>query len=274
MTASFLGEIILYPIKSVGGISVKQWPVVKTGLLYDRQWMLIDEHGQFLSQRKLPKMALIKTAIQDDQLMVSAPTMTDLSIALKPAEGEWLEANVWEYTGQARSVSAEVDQWFSQFLELPCRLVYHPEESLRSVDPDYALDTDSVAFSDGFPFLLVSENSLNVLNESAQLNLTMARFRPNLVVTGCKAYAEDAWREIRIAEIDFRLPKPCSRCSIPAIDPDTALIEKAPLTALNNTRKWQNKVYFGQNAIHNQTGFLSVGDEVHINKLGEQQPPL
>ena len=274
MTASFLSEIILYPIKSVAGISVKQWPVVKTGLLYDRQWMLIDEQGQFLSQRKLPKMALIKSAIQDDQLMITAPVMSDLLIALKPAEGDWVEAAVWEYTGQARSVSAQADQWFSQFLELPCRLVYHPEESVRIVDPDYALDTDSVAFSDGFPFLVVSENSLHALNESAQLSLTMARFRPNLVVSGCEGYAEDYWREITIGRIDFRLPKPCSRCSIPAINPETALIEKAPLTALNNTRKWQNKVYFGQNAIHNQTGLLSIGDVVQINKLGPQQPPL
>ena len=274
MIQSFLSEIILYPIKSLAGISVKQWPVVKTGLMYDRQWMLIDEQGQFLTQRKLPKMALIKTAILAEQLIVSAPAMPDLSISLKPAIGEWLEATVWEYTGQARSVSKEVDQWFSVFLETPSRMVYHPEDSLRIVDPDYALRTDSVAFSDGFPFLLVSENSLCALNESANLQLTMARFRPNLVVSACDAYAEDTWREVRIAEIDFRLPKPCSRCSIPAIDPETALIEKSPLTALNNTRKWQNKVYFGQNAIHNQTGFLSVGEVVHINKLGEQQPPL
>ena len=274
MIQSFLSEIILYPIKSLAGISVKQWPVVKTGLMYDRQWMLIDEQGQFLSQRKLPKMALIKTAILAEQLIVSAPAMPDLSISLKPAIGEWLEATVWEYTGQARSVSTEADQWFSTFLETPSRLVYHPEDSLRIVDPDYALRTDSVAFSDGFPFLLVSENSLCALNESANLQLTMARFRPNLVVSACDAYAEDSWREVSIAEIDFRLPKPCSRCSIPAINPETALIEKSPLTALNNTRKWQNKVYFGQNAIHNQTGLLSVGDVVHIDKLGEPQPPL
>ena len=274
MIQSFLSEIILYPIKSLAGISVKQWPVVKTGLMYDRQWMLIDEQGQFLSQRKLPKMALIKTAILGEQFIVSAPAMLDLSISLKPAIGEWLEATVWEYTGQARSVSTEADQWFSTFLETPSRLVYHPEDSLRIVDSNYALSTDSVAFSDGFPFLLVSENSLCALNESANLQLTMARFRPNLVVSACDAYAEDSWREVSIAEIDFRLPKPCSRCSIPAIDLETALIEKAPLTALNNTRKWQNKVYFGQNAIHNQTGLLSVGDVVHINKLGEQQPPL
>jgi uncharacterized protein len=107
-----------------------------------------------------------------------------------------------------------------------------------------------------------------------QLNLAMARFRPNLVVSGCEGYAEDTWREITIGAISFRLPKPCSRCLVPTIDPETGQIGKEPLTTLNRLRKWQNKVYFGQNALHNQSGMLSVGDSVHINLTGNQQPPL
>jgi uncharacterized protein YcbX len=102
----------------------------------------------------------------------------------------------------------------------------------------------------------------------------MNRFRPNLVIAGCESYAEDSWRDIRIGDIDFKLPKPCSRCAIPTIDPETAQTGKEPLTTLNRLRKWQNKVYFGQNAIHNKSGSLSVGDKVHIILTGEKQPPL
>jgi uncharacterized protein len=112
------------------------------------------------------------------------------------------------------------------------------------------------------------------LNQAMQLDLAMARFRPNLVVSGCDAYAEDFWRQITIGNIGFRLPKPCSRCSVPTIDPVTGKTGKEPLTTLNRLRKWQNKVYFGQNALHDDLGVLSVGDNVQINLTGTQQPPF
>ena len=102
----------------------------------------------------------------------------------------------------------------------------------------------------------------------------MARFRPNLVISGCSEYAEDSWREISIGSIDFRLPKPCSRCAIPTIDPDTAQSGKEPLRTLNRIRKWQNNVYFGQNALHNQCGLLTVGDTVLVKATGAKQPPI
>jgi uncharacterized protein YcbX len=106
------------------------------------------------------------------------------------------------------------------------------------------------------------------------LALPMRRFRPNLVVAGCDAYAEDTWREISISGINFRLPKPCSRCSVPTIDPETALTGKEPLTTLNRLRKWEGKVYFGQNVLHDHVGVLTVGDDVVIKTTGEKQPPL
>lgn len=236
--------------------------------------MLIDKNRQFLSQRKLPNMALIKTALTDNNLILSAPGMENLFVPLEPTEGEIIDSTIWDDQCAARSVSAEADQWLSDFLHQDCRLVYQPNEVIRPVDPVYARPADKVAFSDGFPFLIVSENSLAALNHEMQLNLPMIRFRPNLVISGCPAYAEDSWREISIGSIDFRLPKPCSRCSIPTIDPDTAEIGKEPLTTLSRTRKWQNKVYFGQNALHNQCGRLTVGDTVRIKATGAKQPPL
>jgi len=274
MTDITLTAITLYPVKSLAGISVNSWPVIRTGLKYDRQWMLIDADRQFLSQRKLPQMALIKTALTDTHLILSAQGRDDLLLALAPSGGDVIDSQIWADQCAATSVSAEADHWLSDFLNRDCRLVYQPETLLRPVDVHYGLPTDTVAFSDGFPFLLISENSLVSLNNDMALDLPMTRFRPNLVVAGCEGYAEDRWREISIGAIDFRLPKPCSRCSVIVIDPESAEIGQEPLRTLNLTRKWQNKVYFGQNALHDQQGQLTVGDRVYIKVIGDKQPPL
>lgn len=269
-----LNALIVYPVKSLAGIIVSSWPVVQTGFQYDRQWMLVDTDGQFLSQRRLPAMALIKTQLDGQTLVLSASGQSDFHLPLVPAIGPVVACTVWEDACNARHVSDEADAWFSAVLQQDCRLVYLPDEEVRLVDPDYAVPSDRTAFSDGFPFLLVSENSLVALNTEMGQDMSMARFRPNLVVAGCEGYAEDTWRQIRIGDIGFRLPKPCSRCSIPTIDPDTAQTGKEPLTALNRTRKWQNKVYFGQNALHDQTGVLKLGDVVTVLESGGRQPPI
>ena len=274
MTHFVLSGIFIYPVKSLSGISANSWPVTEKGFQHDRKWMIIDNDRQFLSQRKLPKMALIKTALTDKNLILSAPDMANLSLPLEPVDGQIINSTIWHDQCDARSVSTEADQWLSDFLDLDCRLVYQPDEVIRPVDPHYAKSGDKVAFSDGFPFLIISENSLVALNHEMQLNLPMTRFRPNLVISDCPAYAEDSWREISIGAVDFRLPKPCSRCSVPTIDPETAQTGKEPLTTLNRTRNWQNKVYFGQNALHNQCGQLTVGDTVHIKLTGAKQPPI
>ncbi len=274
MTSFILSGIFIYPVKSLAGISANSWPVTERGFQHDRKWMIIDNDRQFLSQRKLPKMALIKTALTDKNLILSAADKTNLTLALDPVDGHLINSTIWHDQCGARSVSEEADQWLSDFLKQDCRLVYQPDDAVRPVDPRYANPDDQVAFSDGFPFLVISDNSLAALNHEMQLNLPMTRFRPNLVISGCSAYAEDSWREISIGPIDFRLPKPCSRCSIPAIDPETAQTGKEPLITLNRTRKWQNNVYFGQNALHNQCGRLTVGDSVQIKLTGAKQPPI
>ena len=270
-----LNSIVIYPIKSLAGIQLNQSIVTRTGLKYDRKWMLVDAQQQFLSQRSLPRMALIKTRLTDQQLIVSAPDYPDLSLPLEAPEiTESLDVTVWHDQCSAFPVSKAADQWFSDFLQTSCQLVYQPESSTRTVDQNYAQANDQTSFSDGFPFLIVSEASLAQLNQQMNLSLSMQRFRPNLVITDCTAYAEDSWREISIGEISFRLPKPCSRCSVPQIDPETALSDKEPLRTLARTRKWKNQVYFGQNALHNSEGILRIGDELIIHQTGPAQPPL
>jgi uncharacterized protein YcbX len=274
MTAVSISQIYIYPVKSLAGIGVNRWEVTETGLKCDRKWMLIDNDGQFLSQRRLPRMALIKTALTGDKLIVVAPGMNELALDLEPKSLKTIRCTIWRDDVDAWSVSKAADQWFSAFLNTGCRLVFQPDESIRRVDQNYAQPKDITALSDGFPFLLLSENSLVALNKAMQLDLPVMRFRPNLVISGCDAYAEDYWREISIGNIGFRLPKPCSRCSVPTIDPVTAETGKEPLATLNRLRKWDNKVYFGQNALHNNCGIISVGDPATIIKTGSQQPPL
>lgn len=274
MTNLMLRDIYVYPVKSLAGIRVSSWSVAASGLKYDRKWMLIDTDRQFLSQRRLPKMALVNTALTNSELILSAPGMDKLFLSLEPKPGEIINSTIWHDQVDTIAVSAEADDWFGRFLDMECRLVYQPDTAIRSVNPNFAKPEDQAALSDGFPFLLVSENSLVALNAAMQLDLPMLSFRPNLVVSGCESYAEDNWREITIGTIGFRLPKPCSRCSVPTIDPETGETGKEPLSTLNRLRKWQNKVYFGQNALHNECGVLSVGDSVQVNLTGDRQPPL
>ncbi|MBE0469198.1 MAG: MOSC domain-containing protein [Methyloprofundus sp.] len=270
-----LSAIFIYPIKSVTGIQVNAWEVTETGLKYDRQWMLIDSQQQFLSQRHTPKMTLIKTQIKGQQLIVSAPEQKDLTLSLEPAQNlQTVTATVWDDQCTAQLIGSEADQWFSDFLQIPCRLVHQAKTSIRTVNQKYALANDQTAFSDGFPFLITSEASLALLNQQMGLDLSMQRFRPNLVIADCASYAEDTWRKISIGTVNFRLPKPCSRCSVPQIDPETAINNKEPLRTLSRTRKWQSKVYFGQNALHDQQGQLQINDLVNIIEIGPAQPPL
>jgi uncharacterized protein YcbX len=269
-----LSQIHVYPVKSLGGFQVQEWLVDKNGLQYDRNWMLVDEQGQFLSQRRLPRMALIHTRIEANSLVLTAPGQADYYLPLETAAGEDIPVQIWDDAYLAKSCASNADSWLSAFLGFPCRLVYHPPQQVRQVDQKYALPDDQTAFSDGFPFLLLSEASLQALNTAMSLTMGMNRFRPNLVAADCASYAEDSWRQIEINQIRFRLPKPCSRCSVPTIDPVTALTGKEPLTTLSKLRKWDNKVYFGQNVLHDRLGVLQVGSLIEVLEVGERQPPL
>ncbi|MFW5442986.1 MAG: MOSC domain-containing protein [Methylococcaceae bacterium] len=274
MQQPVLSEIFIYPVKSLAGIKVSSWQVNKKGLLHDRKWMLIDSNNHFLSQRRVPKMVLIKTQLTENELILSTATSGSVSLPLFPVDGESCLTTIWSDQCSANTTTNEANHWLSDFLDIECKLVYQPEEVIRPVDPNFALASDKVNFSDGFPFLIVSEASLNSLNQVLKVQLPIQRFRPNLVVSDCTSYAEDSWREITINHIDFRLPKPCSRCSVPTINTDTAETNKEPLTTLNRLRKWNKHVYFGQNALHNSCGELSVGNAVEINLTGSRQPPL
>lgn len=259
-----LTGIHFYPIKSVRGLSPQSRRVTPLGFELDRRWMLVDEQGKFITQRQQHRMALIETVLEGPTLVVSAPGMSDLRLDLDQTDGAPVQTQVWDDQVLARSAGPEATHWFSAFLGSPVRLVQFPQSHLRQVDMTYAQAGDKTAFSDGFPFLLIGEASLEDLNSRLDAPLPMRRFRPNLVVSGSLPYAEDRWRRIRIGAVEFRVVKPCSRCIITTIDPETAERGPEPLRTLMGYRRRDNKIYFGQNLIHDGIGTLSLGDSVEI----------
>jgi uncharacterized protein len=264
MSQPALRGIYRYPVKSLRGEGLEQAALDARGIARDRHWMLVDPVGQFLSQRKLPRMTLVQTRLQSGLLTLQAGTMPDLQLAPEDPADEQVPVMVWGDECLARAAGEGADQWLSEFLQTDCRLVYLPEDQQRQVDLEYASQGDQTGFSDGFPLLLISGASLRDLNRRLAEPLPMERFCPNLVVDGCEPYAEDGWRRIRIGSTEFRVVKPCSRCAITTVNPDTAETGSEPLKTLNGYRRQGNKVYFGQNIIHTGAGQLSLGMEVEV----------
>ena len=259
-----LSGLYVYPIKSCGGISTTSAEVGATGLLHDRRWMLVDEAGEFMSQRAHPRMALISTRLSNELLTVSAPSMPDLPIPLRQENGNLMDVEVLGDVNKGALVGEEADRWFGEFLDVRCKLVHMPDESARPVDPDYGEPGDQAGLHDGFPFLVISEASLADLNARLEHPLPMDRFRPNLVVEGCEPFAEDDWRLAWIGPITLRVVKPCERCAITTVDQRTAATGREPLRTLATFRRKGTKVLFGQNLIHDGPGVLRADDPVVV----------
>jgi uncharacterized protein YcbX len=260
-------EINIYPIKSTRRIALQESEVLPRGLPWDRRWMLVDAQGRFVTARDYPSLAMVQTVLKDGVLQVRVAGADALQLPLRPTDGEVARVTVWRDQCDAIPAGAQADAWFSDYLGLPCRLVQMTDELVRGVDPDYGRVGDEVSFADGFPLLLISEASLADLNNRLQTPVSMRRFRPNLVVDGERAYAEDQWRRIRVGDVEFEGVKNCSRCVFTTIDPDTGVKDpsREPLRTLGGyRRKPEGGVYFGQNLIPRSGGAIHVGDGVEI----------
>ena len=259
-----LSEIWIYPIKSLGGISVTSSLVTKRGLEHDRRWMLVDEDGRFLTQRKFPEMALLQVEIIENGLNVYHKLKRDrtLKIAFDAKPLESLNVQVWDDECDAYTVSEAANEWFSEVLNQKCRLVYMPDDSLRQLDKRYAKDGDITGFSDGYPILIIGESALDYLNGKLEESVPMNRFRPNLVFKGGEPNEEDNWKDFRIGEAEFYGVKPCARCVVTTINQDNAVTGKEPLKTLATYRRVGKKVLFGQNVIPK-----SVGENININDV-------
>lgn len=266
MSGIFLKGLYVYPIKSVGGVTLQEARLDSRGIEHDRRWMLVDGNRKFMSQRKHPRMALISTRLTSGCLVVEAPGMPELRLSLQPEERSNIEVQIWSDTVRAASTDAGADEWFSAFLGSPCRLVHMPDDAVRPVDQQYAQVGDLVGFADSFPFLLVSQASLDDLGERLERNVPVNRFRPNLVVEGCSPFEEDEWSRLRVGEVGFRVAKPCSRCSIVMTEQETGERDREVLATLAKYRRVGKNIFFGQNLAHDATGTLRVGDAVEVTR--------
>ena len=259
-----LSALTIYPIKSTHGIPLAESDVDGFGLRYDRRWMVVDDTGLFLSQRSHPRLALVVPSIRGDRLQVDAPGMQTLELPLHPTPAVATRVAVWDDLCSASWVGENAAAWFSEFLGFPCSLVHMAEDAVRPADTAFAPQGSRVSFADGFPFLLLSEESLADLNRRLADPLPMNRFRPNLVVAGGAPYAEDHWTDLEIAGLTLRVVKPCGRCVVTTTDQATGERGKEPLRTLATYRKQGGEVMFGQNVVHEGPGHLRIGDTVTL----------
>lgn len=236
------------------------------GLEHDRRYMVVDAAGKFITQRTHARLAHVTLGFTDDGFRVglhawATSQQPPLTLPRVLRDGAMMRVTVWRDQVNAR-VHAEGSAWFSALLGQPASLVYVAPEEARQVDRGFARDGDRVGFADGFPLLVLAEASLAALNERLAEPVELERFRPNVVLGGVEAFAEDVVRALRIGEVSLRAVKPCSRCVVITIDPRTGQAGKEPLATLARFRQRDGQVFMGMNVVHDAPGVLRVGDPV------------
>lgn len=276
-----VSSIHIYPIKSTAGISLPNSKVEELGLAFDRRFIVCDPSGQFITARTEPKLCLVQTTMTSQGLVLSAPNMEVLTLSYKEFTDQYHKVTVWGDEVNGQFCSQKASNWFSDYLQRPCELLYFGQNSHREKKPNTD-ESRKVAFADGYPLLLISQASLNELNErllanshnSLQQDVSMAQFRPNIVVDDCLPFAEDGWQHIRIGEVEFKVSKPCERCIFTTINPTNGEKhpQQQPLKMLKSFRRDDNgEVLFGQNLIALNKGTISQGDTLTV--LSTQNPP-
>jgi uncharacterized protein YcbX len=264
-----LTEIWVYPVKSLGGIRLQEALTERRGLQYDRRWMLVDRSGRFVSQREIPAMALLGTAIAPPFLQVfqknNPSERVEIPLEMPSANAPKIMVDIWDDRCSARVSDEQINRWFSRQLGQDLRLVYMPDTTRRRADGRYAPKGQYVSFADGFPYLIIGQASLDELNRRMPRALPMDRFRPNFVFEGGEPFEEDNWQDFRIENVPFCGVKPCARCIIPTTNQQTAERAAEPLKTLSTFRKFGNRILFGQNVIWNGAtpGKVRVGFPIH-----------
>lgn len=262
-----LTTIHIYPVKSCAALTLPGAAVEARGLAHDRRWMVVDAEGRFITGRKHPRMTLIQvTAAGDDGVRIAAPGMTGIALAPAAPDAPRIDVRIWRDAVSVRAADADADAWISDFLGVPARFAFMDEAAKRAVDPEHAHAGDEVSFADGYPLLLIAQASLNGLNARLDTPLPMSRFRPNLVVDGAAAHAEDGWRRLRIGAVEFEGIKPCVRCVFTTVDPAIGEFDPSgePLRMLATYRRGDKGITFGQNLIARGAGTIAPGDAVEI----------
>jgi len=272
-----LAALHIYPVKSLRGLRVESAEIDGLGAVGDRRFLVVEAAGMFLTQRTVPRMALIGAFLSDGYLDLRCEGHGSVRVRRAPdPEAPLVPVTVWSSTGlQAEYCGDAAANWLSAVLRFPCRLVRIGPAFNRPVKGATAASADQVTFADGYPFLVASVGSLYDVNrridEAGGTAVAMNRFRPNLVVEGCEAYAEDRWKRIRIGGVVLRSAGPCARCIITTTDQLSGARGKEPLRTLSTYRRdpaVPTHVNFGQNLIHEaKSGVIREGDPVEVLEM-------
>ena len=263
-----LTYLATYPIKSCYRVEADLAEVEPWGLAGDRRWLVVDEQAKLITQREWPAMGRIRPHYNDQGLVLRAAGADLLEVPL-PSGGT---ADVKDFRQSIAATSAGdvADRWVSQVIERTAHLFYLDDPTRRPVNPEFGNPEDRVSFADGYPVLLANEASLRAVNdwlaEDEEEPIAITRFRPNVVVGGAPAWAEDDWigRRIVIGNVAFRVPKPCERCVLTTIDPETGEKGRQPLRVLGKYRRFPGGLMFGVNLIPDARGKIAIGDEIKV----------
>lgn len=274
--AAVISRLLLYPVKGCRGVALRSARLASTGLEFDgigdREWVIVDDHGEFLSQRELPRMALVETSLAGSCLRLSAPGMLKLEVPFA-SEGDVVRIRVWDDEIDAVTQGDVADRWFTDFLGRRVRLMRFDPLARRISKRRYTGATEApYKFADAFALLVTSEASLADLNARLQAKglapAGIERFRPNIVLDGVEAFDEDYARTVRVGDAAIELVRPCVRCTVPSVDPALGEQGDEPgdtLAAYRNNAE-AGGITFGVNGIVKQGvgATLSVGDPVEI----------
>lgn len=266
-------DLFIYPVKSLGGIRVEAARITSRGLEHDRRWMVVRPDGGFVSQRTLPALSSVRTALVDDGIELAAGGRS-LRLPLHPADdGERRMVRIWKDDVEAVHAHTAASEWLSEAAGDDVRLVWMPDDAVRAPDPAFSDRGDRVSFADGYPLLLTGSASLDELNRSLEHPVPMTRFRPNAVVETKMPWEEEAWRDISLGPARMHVAKPCSRCVVTTVpqfldpaDVDAAQDSTEPLRTLSRIHLVNGKAVFGVNLIPNEGGRIEVGDEVKVRR--------
>ena len=255
-------QLVVYPIKGLGGIEVTSAKALERGFEYDRRYMLVDKNGLFLSQRDIKEMAKFKCQINGNFLDINYLS-EKLSLDLRQEDGLALNTTVWNHQVNAIEVSAIAHEWFSDLLKQDCKLVKMNKKTSRKKSLIKAPSTTQLSFADGYPYLVLGTASLDYLNTKLETPIPMNRFRANIILDSKYEHQEDEVDKFTLSGLKFRMIKPCARCQVITIDQNSGVAAtKEPLTTLSEYRKRSNKIYFGMNAVCLEEGIVSIGDKL------------
>ncbi len=259
MSQPIVKSLTVYPLKSAAGIAINEMPIVSSGPQHDREWMVVDGNNNFVSQRTHPKMGQIQTQLTKDHLILNVPGMSALKIPKIHGNPETETVKIFGKETLANTVGETFDQWLSDYLGAKVRLVRSPSKPSRETSGNHGPKTE-VLFPDGYPFLLTNDATLTELNKKLAKTILMNRFRPNIVIEGAPADAEDSWSSFMINGVPFLSVKACSRCSIINLDQETGTKNSDVTKTLKTYRTKDGHVVFGRNLSHQAEGVIRVGD--------------